>query len=55
MTFGGRLDPEHATGPISRWMAAEGPLAGDFRDWTRIRAWAAAIAQTLLGARLTAE
>ena len=40
VTFGGRLDVEHATGPVSRWMGAEGPLAGDFRDWDRIRAWA---------------
>jgi menaquinone-dependent protoporphyrinogen oxidase len=28
--FGGRLDAEHATGRLSRWMAAEGPLSGDF-------------------------
>jgi menaquinone-dependent protoporphyrinogen oxidase len=44
VTFGGRLDAEHATGRLSRWMAAEGPLSGDFRDWTRIRAWASDIA-----------
>jgi menaquinone-dependent protoporphyrinogen oxidase len=47
VTFGGRLDPEHATGQLSRWMAAEGPLAGDFRDWERIRAWASTIADEL--------
>jgi hypothetical protein len=28
-------------------MAAEGPLAGDFRDWERIRAWASTIADEL--------
>ena len=39
MTFGGRLIRSEATGPISRWMAT-GSLAGDFRDWARIRAWA---------------
>jgi menaquinone-dependent protoporphyrinogen oxidase len=47
ITFGGRLDPEHATGPLSRWMSAEGPLSGDFRDWERIRAWASDIGQQL--------
>ena len=47
VTFGGRLDLEHATGPVSRWMGAEGPLAGDFRDWDRIRAWATDIAGQL--------
>ena len=39
VTFGGRLIRSEATGPISRWMAT-GSLAGDFRDWARIRAWA---------------
>ena len=47
VTFGGRLDTEHAIGPLSRWMAAEGPLSGDFRDWERIRGWAADIAHQL--------
>ena len=28
-------------------MAADGPLAGDFRDWDRIRAWASDIARQL--------
>jgi menaquinone-dependent protoporphyrinogen oxidase len=50
VTFGGRLDVEHATGPVSRWMGAEGPLSGDFRDWDRIRAWASDIAHKLDGA-----
>ena len=53
VTFGGRLDAEHATGRLSRWMAAEGPLSGDFRDWTRIRAWASEIARQL--DQMTAE
>ena len=47
VTFGGRLDIDHAIGPVSRWMSAEGPLSGDFRDWDRIRAWAAEIAHQL--------
>jgi len=47
VTFGGRLDLEHAIGPVSRWMGAEGPLSGDFRDWDRIRAWASEIAHQL--------
>ena len=46
-TFGGRLDVDHAIGPVSRWMSAEGPLSGDFRDWDRIRAWAVEIAHQL--------
>jgi hypothetical protein len=25
VTFGGRLDLDHAIGPVSRWMGAEGP------------------------------
>ncbi len=49
ITFGGRLDQQHATGPISSWMGAAGPLAGDFRDWRRIDAWAAQIAEQLHG------
>jgi menaquinone-dependent protoporphyrinogen oxidase len=47
VTFGGRLDIDHAIGPVSRWMSAEGPLSGDFRDWDRIRAWASDIAHQL--------
>jgi menaquinone-dependent protoporphyrinogen oxidase len=47
VTFGGRLDLEHAIGPVSRWMGAKGPLSGDFRDWDRIRAWASEIAHQL--------
>jgi menaquinone-dependent protoporphyrinogen oxidase len=51
VTFGGRLDAEHSTGPLSRWMSAEGPLSGDFRDWERIRAWASEIGHQLNRAR----
>ena len=47
VTFGGRLDIDHALGTVSRWMSAEGPLSGDFRDWNRIRAWASDIAHQL--------
>jgi menaquinone-dependent protoporphyrinogen oxidase len=42
-TFGGRLEPATATGFIARRMAA-GPNAGDYRDFTEIRRWAAGIA-----------
>jgi len=53
VTFGGRLDPEYATGLLSKWMSADGPLSGDFRDWDRIRGWASDIAhhieQTTVG------
>ena len=47
VTFGGRLDPEHATGPLSKWMSADGSLSGDVRDWDRIRASASDIARQL--------
>jgi len=46
--FGGRLDPARATGPVDR-MVARGK-SGDFRNWEEIRAWAAAIADTLVTA-----
>jgi menaquinone-dependent protoporphyrinogen oxidase len=46
-TFGGRLDVEHAVGPVSRWMGEKGPLSGDFRDWKQIRGWAQDIANEL--------
>ncbi len=39
VTFAGRLEREHAHGPMARWLA-RGELAGDFRDWDRIRKWA---------------
>jgi menaquinone-dependent protoporphyrinogen oxidase len=44
VTFGGRLDPGTAQGFMARWVA-RGPMAGDFRDWERIRAWAQDIAK----------
>ncbi|NMI00336.1 flavodoxin domain-containing protein [Pseudonocardia acidicola] len=50
VTFGGKLDPATARGFFARRMAT-GELAGDFRDWTRIRAWARGIAAEL-GARV---
>jgi menaquinone-dependent protoporphyrinogen oxidase len=46
VTFGGRLDPSKARGPISRWVAS-GSMAGDFRDWAAISAWAGSIAADL--------
>lgn len=46
VTFGGRLDPEHARDRLSRWMAT-GALAGDFRDWDVIRTWAEDVARVI--------
>ena len=46
VTFGGRLDPATATSFIARKMA-EGPLAGDYRDFDRVRKFAKSIAQRL--------
>ncbi|HEY0639491.1 MAG TPA: flavodoxin domain-containing protein [Pseudonocardiaceae bacterium] len=48
VTFGGRLDAEHAGG---WWMArrmASGPLAGDWRDPEAIRDWASDVAGRIL-------
>jgi menaquinone-dependent protoporphyrinogen oxidase len=47
-TFGGRLDVQHAVGPVSRWMGDDGTLSGDFRDWDQIRGWAWGIANQLM-------
>jgi menaquinone-dependent protoporphyrinogen oxidase len=46
MTFGGRLDPTRATTRLQRWMT-NGSEAGDWRDWDRVDAWAAGIADQL--------
>ena len=45
-TFGGRLDRQRASGPLSRWVAT-GTLAGDYRDFERVRQWARRIAAEL--------
>ena len=47
VTFAGRLDRSKATGLISR--VATGSLAGDYRDWAAISAWAQSIATELQG------
>lgn len=44
MTFGGKLDPEKARGPLAKWVAT-GDLAGDWRDWNQIKAWASTVAE----------
>jgi menaquinone-dependent protoporphyrinogen oxidase len=49
VTFGGRLEPATAKGFIARRMA-KGAMGGDFRDFERIAAWAASIAQQLTAA-----
>jgi menaquinone-dependent protoporphyrinogen oxidase len=43
VTFPGRLTRESARGLVPRLMARQ-PGAGDYRDWERIRRWAAEIA-----------
>jgi menaquinone-dependent protoporphyrinogen oxidase len=47
--FGGNLDPARAVTPLARWVA-NSDMAGDYRDWEQIRAWADGIADTLLPA-----
>lgn len=46
VTFGGVLEMRRATGLLSRWMA-DGPFAGDYRDWGRVSAWADLVADRL--------
>ncbi|MGS0684707.1 flavodoxin domain-containing protein [Nakamurella sp. GG22] len=46
VTFGGRLEPATARGFLAKKMA-EGPIAGDFRDFDRIRQYARTIATEL--------
>lgn len=48
--FGGNLDPARATTPLARWVA-NSDMAGDYRNWEQIRAWADEIAERLLGDR----
>jgi len=45
--FGGNLDPARATTPLARWVA-NSDMAGDYRNWEQIRAWADEIADRLL-------
>lgn len=46
VTFGGRLEAATARGFLAKKMA-EGPTAGDFRDFARIRQYAKDIATEL--------
>ena len=46
MTFAGRLEPDTAKGFLARKMAA-GDLAGDFRDWDLVTAWAEDVAAAI--------
>lgn len=48
VTFGGRLDEEHAAGWIARAMLRNGK-GGDWRDLEGVSAWAAAIAAEIGG------
>jgi menaquinone-dependent protoporphyrinogen oxidase len=45
VTFGGKLDRATARGLLSRWVAS-GDLAGDWRDWDQIRAWATSVQES---------
>lgn len=44
ITFGGRLEADTAQGFLGRRMARS-HLAGDYRDWEKIREWAAGISR----------
>ncbi|HEY7596117.1 MAG TPA: flavodoxin domain-containing protein [Actinophytocola sp.] len=46
--FGGRLDPDLATGPLDRALA--NGLSGDARDWDEIRSWSDSVADALADA-----
>jgi menaquinone-dependent protoporphyrinogen oxidase len=46
-TFGGNLDHDRAKGRLARWVS-NGALAGDFRNWGQIRAWADEVAGQLI-------
>jgi menaquinone-dependent protoporphyrinogen oxidase len=48
VTFGGRLDEEHASGWIARAMLRNGK-GGDWRDLDGVAAWAHAIADEIAG------
>lgn len=52
-TFGGRVDP--AAGGFEMEIMASAGLAGDWRDFARIRAWAHAIAGDLLARAAAAD
>lgn len=45
VVFGGRLDPDLATGLLDRMLARRRP--GDFRDFTEIRTWARKVADSV--------
>jgi len=46
ITFAGRLEPATAKGFLARRLAT-GNLAGDFRDWDKIRTWSADISAAI--------
>ena len=52
-TFGGNLDHNRAKSRLARWVS-NGDLAGDFRDWDQIRAWADGVADQLTALRTPA-
>jgi len=50
VTFSGRLEQATAKGFLARHLAT-GTLAGDSRDWAKIRAWAADISTAIPATR----
>lgn len=50
VTFAGRLEPDTAKGFLARRLAS-GSLAGDSRDWDKIKAWAADISAAIEATR----
>ena len=52
ITFAGRLEPVTAKGFLARRLAA-GNLAGDFRDWDKIRTWSADISTAISATQRT--
>ena len=46
VTFGGRIEPSTAKGFMAKRMA-NGPMAGDYRDWPKIREWAGQVSRSL--------
>ncbi|HEY3560639.1 MAG TPA: flavodoxin domain-containing protein [Kribbella sp.] len=46
VTFAGRLEPATTTGFLARHLAT-GDLAGDFRDWAKVRRWSADISAAI--------
>jgi menaquinone-dependent protoporphyrinogen oxidase len=53
VTFAGRLEQQTARGFVARRLAS-GELAGDFRDWDRVRSWAHALHDAIVAVDVSA-